>query len=258
MAEFKNGQYHEDLERFVFLMHKYTKIPIGNLRDALKERPVADVFSLKHLLCSSPDQLKRLEELHELKYTFDNLKAFGNDKYVIDSTVKAGRYHVNFLQDVRDKELFLLTCLDIRNRVIKTRVVSEGTINEAPVYPRELIKEILIYNAASIIVAHNHPGGSQVFSPSDRTLTTKLRETLENLNIRLLDHILVTGNAYASYEEMEVGDAAGTARHGNSTHRLVSMEESTVVALFVHRGAAAETDLELDIESERDESDISI
>ena len=256
MAESKGDQYRRDLERFVHLMHKYTKIPVANLTKALKERPAADIFSLTHLICASDDQRRRLGELHELKNTYENLKEFGNDEYIIRDTTKAGQYHLNFLKDVKNKEMFLVTCLDNSNRVLKTTVISEGTINEAAVYQRELLKDILFYNATSVIIAHNHPGGSKTFSSADQQLTETLRSMLSKINIRLLDHILVAGESYASYEETQQQMTKILSRRDDSNSWQVSeVQEVPCEDYNIGDGAEPDNDLECYMESDWDEEE---
>lgn len=76
-----------------------------------------------------------------------------------------------------------------------------GTINQATVYPREIIKEALKCNAAAIIVAHNHPSGNCTPSESDRALTKKLEMACDLVGIRFVDHIVVGKGDYFSFEE---------------------------------------------------------
>lgn len=76
-----------------------------------------------------------------------------------------------------------------------------GTINQATVYPREIIKEALKCNAAAIIVAHNHPSGNCTPSESDRILTKKIEMACDLVGIRFVDHIVVGKGDYFSFKE---------------------------------------------------------
>lgn len=91
--------------------------------------------------------------------------------------------------------------MDTRHRLIEYREMFHGTIDGASVYPREVVKEALRLNAAAIVVWHNHPSGSPEPSATDRALTQRLREALELVDVRVLDHIIVAGNATASFAE---------------------------------------------------------
>lgn len=91
--------------------------------------------------------------------------------------------------------------LDSQNRLIKTEIVSYGTINEAHVYPREIIKSVLSNNANAVILAHVHPGGSQRPSNADLDVTRKIIAALKTINVAVIDHIIVAGNSFVSLAE---------------------------------------------------------
>jgi len=80
--------------------------------------------------------------------------------------------------------------------------ISQGTISQASVYPREVVKTGLRLNASAVIMAHNHPSGSPTPSQADITLTTHLRKALALIDLRLLDHIIVTGKGTSSMASM--------------------------------------------------------
>lgn len=100
-----------------------------------------------------------------------------------------------------EREVFMVMFLDNQNRLIKKEKMFYGTINQAMVYPREIIKEALKCNAAAIIVAHNHPSGNCTPSESDRALTKKLEMACDLVGIRFVDHIVVGKGDYFSFEE---------------------------------------------------------
>ncbi len=76
-----------------------------------------------------------------------------------------------------------------------------GTINEAPVYPRVIVKKALDYNASAVILAHNHPSGNCEPSRSDIAITRKINEILDIIDVRLLDHLIVTHSECYSFTE---------------------------------------------------------
>lgn len=100
-----------------------------------------------------------------------------------------------------EHETFAVLFLDNRHRLIDFVELFRGTINGAPVYPREVAKEALKRNAAAVIVAHNHPSGIAEPSPTDLTLTGRLKDALELVQIRLLDHVIVGDNELVSFAE---------------------------------------------------------
>ena len=101
----------------------------------------------------------------------------------------------------RSYEVFSAIFLDTRHQVIAYRELFRGTINGANVPPREVVKESLKYNAASLIVAHNHPSGIADPSPADINLTERLTQALALVDIRLLDHIIVGEQSCLSFAE---------------------------------------------------------
>ncbi len=100
-----------------------------------------------------------------------------------------------------EREVFMVLFLDNQNRLICTEKLFFGTINQANVYPREVIKAALKHNAAAIIVAHNHPSGSCTPSEADRYLTKRIENACDLVDIRFVDHIIVGKGDYFSFEE---------------------------------------------------------
>ncbi|MCC5465385.1 JAB domain-containing protein [Pelosinus baikalensis] len=90
-----------------------------------------------------------------------------------------------------DREVFVMATLDIKNNVNALHTVSIGSLNASIVHPRELFKVAILANAASIIIAHNHPSGDPAPSSEDLSLTQKLVEAGKLLDIPILDHIVV-------------------------------------------------------------------
>jgi DNA repair protein RadC len=88
-------------------------------------------------------------------------------------------------------ELFCCLYLDNRHRVLRFDEMFRGTIDGTSVYPREVVKEALVVNAAAVILAHNHPSGVAEPSQADERITQRLKSALELVDIRLLDHLIV-------------------------------------------------------------------
>lgn len=100
----------------------------------------------------------------------------------------------------REHETFAALFLDNQHRVIAFDELSQGTIDGASVYPREVIKAALRHGAAAVIFAHNHPSGVAEPSAADRTLTERLKSALAQVDIRVLDHFVV-GEQVVSFAE---------------------------------------------------------
>lgn len=99
------------------------------------------------------------------------------------------------------KEQFIVICLNSANRIIKHETISIGNLNSSIVHPREIFKSALEYNAASIILLHNHPSGNPEPSNEDIAITKKLVEAGKMMDIPVFDHIILAGNTYTSFVE---------------------------------------------------------
>ncbi|QKZ07414.1 RadC family protein [Pseudomonas eucalypticola] len=89
------------------------------------------------------------------------------------------------------REVFGCLFLDTKHRPLGFEILFQGSIDSASVYPREVIKRALARNAAALILAHNHPSGNPQPSQADRVLTQRLKESLEYVEVRVLDHFIV-------------------------------------------------------------------
>lgn len=122
------------------------------------------------------------------------------ESYAITGTTTTRDYLRLALGD-EDKEVFAVVFLDSGNRVITIEKMFFGTLSQTTVYPREVARRALLHNAASVILAHNHPGGSAEPSQADRRLTNRLSEVLALVDVRVLDHFIITAAAVASFYE---------------------------------------------------------
>lgn len=100
-----------------------------------------------------------------------------------------------------EREVFGALWLNVQNAVIASDDLFYGTLTQAAVYPREVLKAALMCNAASLICYHNHPSGRCLPSDADLHLTARLKEGLEMIDVRLLDHIIVGGMTTYSFAE---------------------------------------------------------
>jgi len=98
----------------------------------------------------------------------------------------------------KKKEHFWVLCLDTRNRLIDSKLVSIGSLDTSIVHPREVFKEAISSSAASVIFVHNHPSGDPEPSKEDVELTKRLVKAGEIIGIDVLDHIIVCDRSYLS------------------------------------------------------------
>lgn len=91
-------------------------------------------------------------------------------------------------------EIFIALWLDAQNRLIASEELFRGTLTQTSVYPREVVKRALAHNAGAVILAHNHPSGVAEPSRADEVLTSSLKQALALIDVKLLDHFIVTGS----------------------------------------------------------------
>jgi DNA repair protein RadC len=92
-----------------------------------------------------------------------------------------------------EHEAFMALFLDAQNRLIEARELFRGTLTQASVYPREVVRAVLATNAAAVIFAHNHPSGCADPSAADEMLTRTLKQALALIDVRVNDHFIVAG-----------------------------------------------------------------
>lgn len=103
-----------------------------------------------------------------------------------------------------EQEVFACIFLDNRHRVILFEKLFFGTLTDASVHPREVVKRALALNAGAVIFAHNHPSGVAEPSTADRSITKRLQHALELIDVRVLDHIVVGAEGTVSFAEREL------------------------------------------------------
>jgi len=164
---------------------------------------------LRELLAASPDELCQAPGIGEAKYVQLQAGLEMGRRYLAERLVRGESLSSTadtrqFLQaQLRDRqnEVFCVLFLDNRHRVLVFEELFQGTLNGTAVYPREVVKQALKYNAAAVILAHNHPSGVAEPSRADEQLTSRLKEALALVDIRLLDHLVVGDGEMVSFSE---------------------------------------------------------
>ncbi len=118
----------------------------------------------------------------------------------LSSPGQAADFLTHHLRDLK-REVFAILYLDTRHQVIDYEELFSGTLNGATVHPREVVRSVVEHNASAVIVAHNHPSGIAEPSQSDATLTRRLRDSLNLIDVRLLDHLVIGDGEYVSMSD---------------------------------------------------------
>jgi DNA repair protein RadC len=118
---------------------------------------------------------------------------------VIDSPARTREFLQHQIGGL-EHEVFGALMLDNRHRLIRCQILFRGTIDGASVYPREVVREVLNANAAALVLFHNHPSGISMPSQADEMVTRRLREALQLIEVRVLDHVIVGESIYSFAE----------------------------------------------------------
>lgn len=113
----------------------------------------------------------------------------------------AVRHYLQLQIAARPYEVFAVLFLDSQQRLIAFEELFRGTLAQTSVYPREVVKRALALNAAAVVLAHNHPSGVAEPSRADEALTQALRSALALVDVRVLDHFVVTPGTVVSFAE---------------------------------------------------------
>lgn len=101
----------------------------------------------------------------------------------------------------REREVFSLAFLNNQHQLLAFEEIFQGSIASVEVHPREIVRRALHHNAAAVILGHNHPSFTPEPSRADITITARLRQSLEMVDVRVIDHLIVAGNEVVSLAE---------------------------------------------------------
>lgn len=170
---------------------------------------LSEFGSLKKLLRAPPQSLIKTSGIGRAKYA--SLRAaielgrrYLNEQLPVGSVLNSSRVTQQFLaQHLRDytNEVFACLFMDNHFRLISFEELFFGTINEANIYPREIVRRGLAHNAAKIILAHNHPSGNPTPSTADKEVTTLIKQALNLIDIDVVDHIIIGNPGNFSFAE---------------------------------------------------------
>jgi DNA repair protein RadC len=174
---------------------------------------LAQFGSLNALFAANMTDFSKIHGLGNAKYAQIHAvlelakRAISEDLQVCEnlSSPNNVKNYLQLLIGNKPYESFAVLFLDVKNRLIRTEELFRGTLNHASVYPREVVKAALSHNAASIILAHNHPSGSCEPSQADLSLTNTLKQALALVDIRVLDHFIIANpNVYSFAEHGQI------------------------------------------------------
>ena len=144
---------------------------------------------------------KRAEVLAVLELARRALTQRLQEKTLMENP-QAVREYLQLQLGGRQHEVFAVLFLDTQNRLVALEELFRGTLTQTSVYPREVVLRALHHHAAAVVLAHNHPSGTALPSRADEALTSTLKSALALVDVKVLDHFIVTRDHAASMAEM--------------------------------------------------------
>lgn len=164
----------------------------------LRNIDTAAISDLKAISGIGPAKIAQLKAAFELG---KRLMGESSDGRPVFSSSSAVYSHFAARFKTLKKEMFICVMLDTKNRYINEYTVSEGTLTNAPVHPREAFTEAVRESAASVIFVHNHPSGDPEPSRDDIAVTARLKAAGDITGINVLDHLIIGDGRYVSLKE---------------------------------------------------------
>lgn len=170
---------------------------------------LAHFGSLNHLFAARREQFNAIPGMGDAKYAqlqavFEMTRRALLEELtegVALSSPKAVKDYLALSLGALPHECFMVLFVNAQNRLIAAEEMFRGTLTQTSVYPREIVKQALARNAASVIFAHNHPSGAAEPSQADRYLTDNLKAALQLVDVKVLDHFVVAGRQVISFAE---------------------------------------------------------
>lgn len=203
---FDNFSDHEILELLLFYV--YSRKDTNGIAHALLD----EFATLKNVLEATPESLKRVHGIGDQAATLISMvvpltrmyeRCLMKNPMRIGNSRDAEKYCLSLMEGMRNEHFYVI-CLNAQCHLVGKRCISEGSLSEVAAYPRLVVETALNHNAHSVLLSHNHPGGTCAPSAEDIASTQQLQRLLNGLSILVLDHIIVAN--HQTYSMIQHGD----------------------------------------------------
>lgn len=194
---------HEVLEMILFfsiprsdtnaLAHNILE-KMGSLENVLEATP-EDLLSIPGVGKNTVALLTMLRSVWEYK----NTKLY-NKRIYLDNSYKICTFCLNYFSE-HIEETAIMLLMDYNGRLKHVSTLSKGTVNQTAIYISQILKTALSLNATSVVISHNHPGGSAQPSVQDKIMTKKIYDVLKEVDIHLLDHVICDNSFFTSFRQ---------------------------------------------------------
>jgi len=187
-------------------------LTLGTPRRDCKEqakKALREFRSLRGVLEADAHELQKIKGIGShnvfgIRLVQEVSRRFLKDKMMIRPYCRSSHevfdYLYHSLRDLK-KENFKVLFLDPKNQIIEEKTLFEGTVDSSAVYPREIMKDALRYDATALIFVHNHPSGDPEPSLCDREITKELVFSAKVMQLKVLDHIIIGNNCFFSFAD---------------------------------------------------------
>jgi len=197
---------HQVLELLLFF-----SIPRRDTNE-IAHRLILTFGSISNVFEAHPKDLQKVDGIGENSSVLISLISQISRRYLSDKNkkkiflrdVQSAAEYIKSLFVGRKNEVFYIICLDTQLNVIHDVPLFEGTVKEAIVYPRRVVEIALRYNASSVILAHNHPGGSTRPADDDVKTTQKIVNALSTVSVKVNDHFIIAGDNFFSFAQNDI------------------------------------------------------
>lgn len=187
-------------------------LTLGTPRRDCKEQAKEALREFKTLggvLEASPHDLQRIRgigphNVFGLRFVQEVSRRFLRERMMSRAFCRSSRevfdYLYHSLRDLK-REKFKVLFLDAKNQILEEKTLFEGTVDSSAVYPREIIRDALRYEASALVFVHNHPSGDPEPSLCDKEITRDLVFAAKVMQLKVLDHIIIGNNCYFSFAD---------------------------------------------------------
>ncbi len=203
LNDIDNFEDHEILELALFYA-----IPRKNTNE-IAHKLLESFGSIAAVFDAPINMLKEVEGVGESAAVFIKMlsslariyveKKHSDKNQILDNSKINDRLMLKFIG--RMEEVVAIVLLDAKGKIVYEGVINKGTVNAVDIYVRKIIERIVLYNASSIVLAHNHPSGFAVPSADDIESTAKLTKIFSGMRVNFLDHIIVADGDYVSLRD---------------------------------------------------------
>lgn len=175
----------------------------------LTDRIMAQYPTIAHLMEATTEDLSAVEGINEdtvllLRLVPELHRRYFLSRSHVETRLKDskdfGSFLLPYFYGARDEMVYLLM-LDAAGKVLNCRLIGHGSVNSANVPFRKLVQEALTANASAVVLAHNHPSGIALPSREDVEITLRLRETLDAVDVMLIDHMIIADDDFVSMRD---------------------------------------------------------